>query len=90
MTPERRPEKIDFHGFLYEQLPLTHAELLQAIQEQRQTRTHMCETESDLLSAAKELLKAYALCPHQVYSSLRFLHAPRSEADGYMKYLTRE
>ena len=64
---------IDLANVRYEQLALSRDQLLHEIRQEHQTRTHACETESELLMQAKEVLKTYALQPHHVYANLRFL-----------------
>ena len=64
---------IDMSEKRYLQLPLRHSELLKLIRETRETRRNNCETESDLIACAKNVLHQYSQCPDDVYANARFL-----------------
>ena len=50
-----------------------HAELLEVIQETRRARSTTCQTESELIVCAKDVLHTYCHCRDNVCANARFL-----------------
>ena len=74
---------VDLSDLLYLQLPLRHAQLLEAVKETRRTRKNNCHTESELIASAKGVLHKYTSCRDIVCANARFLGLAtcRAEAD---------